>query len=362
LKVVEIDNLSGFLALEEKWNDVLSRCDHNVFSTWEWLTCWWKHFGKGKRLVLLLAEEDDGKIIGIAPLMYSVHKMFGLRRGKIEFIGTPDSDYNDFILAGKEDECIKLFINYLNSFSENWDCIDLTDIPENAKCITILGKMSGNLKPVHKCPYSPLPKSYDLFLKDLSRNLRYDLRRDLRRVEKSFKVEFADYSGIQSLTDGMNIFFELHQGRWKSKGFSGVFADQKLRNFDLEIAKSFSQKGWLGLFLLKLSGNPVAALYGFKYRSKFYYYLPGFDPRYSRYGVGNLILSHVIAKCIQERLAEFDFLRGVEAYKNRWNTLPRWNKRIIIPRKNFLGNFRSWLYEEYWLKGSRLKYVLRIKR
>ena len=92
MRVIEVNKYSDFLALEEKWQDVLEKCNYyTVFSTWEWLSIWWKHFGKGKRLVLLLAEEND-KIVGIAPLMYSVHKMFGLRMGKIEFIGTPDSD------------------------------------------------------------------------------------------------------------------------------------------------------------------------------------------------------------------------------------------------------------------------------
>ena len=141
--------------------------------------------------MLLLAEENS-KIIGIAPLMYSVHKMFGLRMGKIEFIGTPDSDYNDFILTSKEEACIKLFINYLNNLPEKWDCIDLTDIPENAKSLPFLNKMAKTLKPLHKCPYAPLPKSYDAFLNALKRKQRKELRRNLRRLKESFKVDFAD--------------------------------------------------------------------------------------------------------------------------------------------------------------------------
>jgi len=360
MKIVEIDRYDDFLNIKDEWSNFLERCDHTVFSTWEWLSTWWKHFGNNRRLVLLLAKEGDD-ILGTAPLMYSVHSMFGLRRGKIEFIGTPDSDYNDFIIAaGKEVQCIDLFIDYLNSFSENWDCIDLTDIPENSGSLSYLKRISQNFKPVHKCPYLLLPKSYDLFLKDLSRKTRSHLRKDLRRAEKNFKVEFADYSVVQSLVDGMKIFFELHQERWESKGFSGVFADQKICSFNLEIAKSFSQRGWLGLFLLFFSGNPVAALYGFKYRSKFYYYLPGFDPRYSRYGVGNLIVSHVIAKCIQEKLVEFDFLRGAENYKSRWNTKERWNRQSVLIREGLIANIENWLYDEYWSRGNRLKDLLKM--
>src|SRR5208337_586075 len=119
-RIVEVNRYTDFLALEKTWQDMLHRCHNSaIFSTWEWLTAWWKHFGNDKRLVLLLAEEND-KIVGIAPLMYSIHKMFGLRMGKIEFIGTPDSDYADFILAEKSEECIKLFIEYVNNLTEKW--------------------------------------------------------------------------------------------------------------------------------------------------------------------------------------------------------------------------------------------------
>jgi CelD/BcsL family acetyltransferase involved in cellulose biosynthesis len=190
LKVVEIDNLSGFLALKEKWNDVLIRCDNNVFSTWEWLTCWWKHFGKNKRIHILLAEEKNN-IIGIAPLMYSIYSMFGLRQGKIEFLGTPNSDYNDFLLAAKSDECIKLFVDQLNTQLDKWSCIDLTDIPQKSKTLSVLSTMTRNLKPVHKCPFTSLPKSSNAYLQSLPRKHRRELNRSIRVLERGHEDGFC---------------------------------------------------------------------------------------------------------------------------------------------------------------------------
>lgn len=360
MKIVEINDYDDFLSLKERWSELLQRCNHTVFSTWEWLSTWWKHFGSTKKLILLLAEEND-KIIGIAPLMYSVHTMFGLRRGKIEFIGTPDSDYNDFILADKENECIELFINHLNNFSENWNCIDLTDISENSKTLPHLNRITKTMKPLHKCPTALLPKSPELFLNNLKRKQRRELQRTLRRLEEDFKVEFVNYSGVSWSEEEMNRFFELHQKRWESKRFSGVFAGQRVRNFHLAVAKSFSQKGWLGLFLLRLSGVPAAALYGFKYMSKYYAYLSGFDPKYFSYSVGNLLFFRAIAECIKEGICEFDFMRGAEDYKDRWNTTARWNYQAVIAREGTLASVQHWLYNEYWRQGNRLKYFLKMK-
>lgn len=188
MEILEINKYKDFAALKPSWNNTLRTCEHSVFSTWEWLSTWWKHFGNDKKLLLLIAKEND-RMIGIAPLMYLVQKMFGLRMGKIEFICTPHSDYNDFILTEKSEECIPLLINHLNNLPEKWDCIDLIDIPENAKCLPILSKISTNLRQVHKCPYAHLPKSYDAFLLGLKRKYRKELLRYVTLLEKDgFKV------------------------------------------------------------------------------------------------------------------------------------------------------------------------------
>jgi CelD/BcsL family acetyltransferase involved in cellulose biosynthesis len=357
MKIKEIHNYGDFLGLRESWHDLLQKCDHNVFSTWEWLSIWWKHFGNNRRLLILVAEEGN-RIAGIAPLMYSVHKMFGLRQGRIEFVGTRDSDYCDFILAEKAGECIELFIKYLKR-AEKWDCIELTDISENAECLPHLRKFSKDLKPIHRCLYTPLPESYKKFMIRLGRKHRKNITRMSRRLEEAFKVEFISYSKPQSFYEGMQYLFDLHQKRWKSRGFPGIFVDERARAFNLDIAKSFSERKWLCLFLMKLSGKPVSAAYGFKYQSRFYEYITGLDPMYSKYSIGNLLRAHIISQLIQEGLFEFDFMRGAEEYKDRWSTTSRWNYEAILTKKGFLASMKNRLYKEYWRQGNRLKYLLK---
>lgn len=317
MRIIEINKYIDFLALEETWQDILQRCSHHtVFSTWEWLSNWWKCYGNHKKLVLLLAR-DGPNVIGIAPLMYSVHTMFGVRQGKIEFIGAPDSDYNDFLLAEKREDCVNSFLHHLANITENWNCIDLRDISENTRYLNILRNVTNSVEfakesRLYQCPYAVLPNSIDIFRNRLNGRFKKTLRRTARQLEKSFDLEFTDCSSLNTLDQSMTAFFELHQKRWNTKRRRGVFSDQETRDFHREVAKCFLKKGWLGLFLLKLSGVPVAALYGFRYRSKFNFYLSGFDPQYSKYGVASLLIEHAISNCIQEGLTEFDFMRGLK--------------------------------------------------
>ncbi|MEM3828272.1 MAG: GNAT family N-acetyltransferase [Conexivisphaerales archaeon] len=341
MKIIEVNNYQELLSLKNEWANLLEKCDHTVFSTWEWLSTWWKHFGNNKRLVLLLAMEND-KIVGIAPLMYSTRKICGLPTGKITFIGTPHTDYTDFITE-KAEKCICLFIDYLKRHLKNWNYIELTEIPENSKSIPILTSLSKFMKLSTPCPYKPLTKSRETLWDTLSKAMRNNLKRYVKKTERDFTIEFVDYSDVQSCSEGMRLLFNLHQKRWSLKGCPGAFANAKFRNFNLEIARIFARKNYLGLFILKLSGQPVAAIYGFKYQKKFYQYLSGFDPDYSRYSIGNQLILYTMEKCIEEGLFEFDFMRGGEAHKYFWTAFSRWNRTTIIPR-NSLWTTLYWIY------------------
>jgi len=358
--ISEIRTYHDFLGLQDEWDSFSEGCPHNVFSTWTWLSTWWKFYGEGGRLLILLAKDND-KIVGIAPLMYSVEKMFGLRMRKIKFIGTPQSDYSDFILSGNSEECIRLFINHLKCFPEKWDCIELNDIPENTGTVAVLGKISNDIKCIHPCPYVALPKSYEAFLQGLSRNKRKNIRRGFKLLENSFEVDVVDCSGTESFEEGMHWLFQFHQKKWESRGLPGVFAVSKVRSFHLAVAKSFAERGWLGLFLLKLSGNPVAAVYGFRYNSKFYSYLSGYDPKYAKYSVANLLRASVMRKCINDGFVEFDFLRGDETYKAQWNAVIRWNRHVTITETGCLARAQYWLSQKYWNRGKELKSLLKIQ-
>ncbi|MDH5788713.1 MAG: GNAT family N-acetyltransferase, partial [Candidatus Bathyarchaeota archaeon] len=305
--------------------------------------------------------------LGIAPLMYSVHKMFGLRMGKIEFVGAPASDYNDFLLTDRKEECIKAFVEHLSKYPEKWDCIQLTDIRQISEYIKLLSKTSRDVHVagtslLYDCPYIPLPKSFDTYFSSLTSNFRYNLRRGLRQLQKKYAVEFKEYSNLESFREGIIMLFKLHQNRWEAKNKPGIFSDNKAREFHLDIAKSFSERGWLGLSSLLVDGKAVASLYGFKYGSRFYAYIAGMYSAFYRYGVSNLLLLHNIEKNIEEGLTEVDFLRGGEPYKYRWKALDRSNFETILIRKGLLPRIRNWLSSNYWTNADRLNTFLRCNK
>lgn len=354
LRVTEINEINELLELRNEWNDVLARSrDKHIFLTWEYLSTYWRHFGKEKRLRILCIK-DKNQIIAIAPLRQS-HYGFASPLGYdvIEPLGcrglTPEgADYTGLILVEREAECLQLFLNHLVEHND-WDFIYLMDIPETSLVSNLLLKASKtiplkfDLKKGVTCPYMSIPNSMETFMKALSAAFRYNLRRYMRKLEKDYqKVDFKRYDQLGSVDKAMEIYFELHQKRWKSRHVLGVFNAQEVRDFYIDVARLFADNGWLALYFLTANDEPIAGLYCFEYNQKMYGALSGFDPNYAKYSVGNLIFAKVIEKCIERKIEEFDFLKGGELYKFRYTAKYRRNLDIRFVNNKFTSNLLNW--------------------
>jgi CelD/BcsL family acetyltransferase involved in cellulose biosynthesis len=102
--------------------------------------------------------------------------------------------------------------------------------------------------------------------------------------------------------------------------------------FHREVAARFLANGWLRLHLLTADGDYRAALYCYALGGRTFYYLGGFAPEYSKYSLGTLLTAQAIRQAISEGHAEFDFLRGREPYKYRWQPEERINQRMLLLR------------------------------
>ena len=99
------------------------------------------------------------------------------------------------------------------------------------------------------------------------------------------------------------------------------------------MSAQFLQQGRLRLYALELGDSVVAVLYGFEYRGQFFYFQSGFDPEWSDYSPGSVLMGRCIDEAIDENLSMFDYLRGDEQYKSMWSTHVKKTYSVyLIPR------------------------------
>lgn len=371
---MKVREVNDFQSLKDDWNIILNGnvLGDNVFLTWEWLSTWWKHFGEGRKLLLLVVE-DESEIIAIAPLMLSKYKLPFLGTvKKVEFLGVRHSDYNNFIILKREAECIRLILDYLLNAVEDWDWIELKEIPEIHKDAHYLHKLFSNIpfklklkrRVCNICPYIPLPNSFDMLLKKLSKNMRQNLNKYLRRIKANYHIEFKRYDEVGlSANDAMRLFIRLHEARWTIEEKDGAFRrDSKWKSWSFEIAEIFAGKGWLGLYFLLADHEPISTQYTFEYGDKIYYYLAGFDRQFSRYSVGNLTIMFLLKRGIQNGFKEYDMMRGNEPYKLHWTRNFRRNFEIRLVQRGITEKFYDWLTWNNVVSGLASKLKLSLKK
>jgi len=346
LELQRIDEINDF---ETWWNELLSRSlDNHPFLTYEWLTSWWKNFGKGRELKLFTAE-SEGAVSLVVPIMYSKCKVFGSRRRKVEFAASGDSDYQGFLVTNfqKAARTVNQLIESIMEDSKDGDCIVFGEVPEDSATAILLDDINekgfGAYRSVaSSCPYVLLPNNYDIYNQTLGSNMRRNLKIWERQALKDYRVKFVRYDEIGTVQEAMKIFFNLHQKRQVAKGNCGVFSEGVKRSFHTDVANAFAKKGWLSLFFLTFNDKPVSAVYSYEYNGKLYTYLCGFDPEYARYRPGHLAFKNLIKYGIEKKLKELDFLRGDEEYKSRWRTMVRNNFEFRVPKRGLKNKFYNW--------------------
>jgi CelD/BcsL family acetyltransferase involved in cellulose biosynthesis len=336
LRIHETGDFDEFVKLRSKWNRVLSKSrDASPLLAWEKMAASVKYF-KEKQKLRVLYVTDNNRIIAIAPLRQSSVEFKGCLGYKvIEPLAHGNTDYSNFILSEKATECLRIFLSYLYERAD-WDYLYIYDVPETSILVDLLSK-DGSLFPRFEaekgvvCPYIEIPSSAEEMFGNLSSNFRSYLHRSLRKLEKTCgEVEIKEYQELGSLKDSLRIFFDLHQKRWVSKGQSGNFRNKEQRGIFSYTAKLLEEKNWFALYFLTADNKPIAAKYCLKYKQKLYDNLSGWDPEYSAYSVGNLLLLKILEKCIAEGIREYDFMQGAESYKFRWTNRYRRTLNLIF--------------------------------
>jgi len=364
LSIRVVTDPGEFVALRECWNELLQRCeDNNVYLTWEWLFAHWSHYGQGSRLSILLVE-DQGRVIGIAPLMCSTYGRWPLRFKVLENISVADTDYSGVILAERKEEAVSALLEYIDEATRrDGVTVRLTQLPQGSRFLELLEKeyprFSSSLvldkRVMATCPYLPLPATWDEFFYSVRRKRRNNLRRALRALEKDFEVRFERATGGNDLKERVSELIDLHQRRWQGEGLRGTFASQQAREFYIDVAEEFCRRGWLDLSFMRVNGRAISAVYGLKYGGKFYYMLTAFDPAYADYSAGNVHIMRLIQDAIKRGIREFDFVVGGGGYKFYWTQHARQNIGLVVMRRRFPARARLRLFRAF----MRLRSVLR---
>ncbi|MFH0777710.1 MAG: GNAT family N-acetyltransferase [Candidatus Eisenbacteria bacterium] len=308
------------------FDDVLaaSTAPH-VQSSFEWLSLWFKHFGTDKELLVLLAQED-GKTIGIAPLM--IHRRQAVYRGllklrTVSFIGYGFTGDCDFLVARQREDVIGSFFDYLFRNSHLWDEILLTHISETSPNLELIKKEIARkghevrVEIITRCPYVNIEGDFESYYATLGRNLRRDVMRNLKKLEADgTKVDFDVVDRIEERH--MEELRELNRGRFEIARHRSFFLVENKYAFMKELLGVFAGNDRCRLFVARIGGNLAVYLLAFSFNGILYAWNTSYNLEYVRYSPGKLLLRHTLSYCFEKGYRVLDLMAGDEDYKLWW--------------------------------------------
>ncbi len=200
-----------------------------------------------------------------------------------------------------------------------------------------------------------LPSTWEELNAKFSKKMRRKTKAAAKRLADIETEVLSSADSRYSTAQLWEVFVELHQQRREMLGQSGCFANTDFEHFLQRAFLPLENQNRAELLIINHEKKPLAATIGFKSEDTYYLYQSGMDATRMRLEPGYQICSVAIQRAMTLGLQKFDFLRGDEPYKARWNTT-----RIPITRTRFIPrNSVANLKHSFWLTGRTLKHLVK---
>ncbi len=299
-------------ALAGDWN-ALARESGNLFQTHEWLSGWWRAFGRGEPAWMVL-HDGDGSIRAGACL--SPLRANGMSSAANVHSGTWD------VLA-RDDAARAQLCSAIAGLGANR--MHLRGLPQSGDSERLLRedlRRAGYRVLSAPGPFSPwlqLPGTWDELLASLSSSMRSSMRRTQRTLEKHGSLSFATATDGAPLERQLERFIALEAAGWKGRNGSAIAAKPATDGLYRGFASAAARQGWMRLYTLELDGELIAASFACVFSGECVLLKSAFDERRRELSPGRYLLAEVIRSAIeQEHLSSCDFLGEADRYKLRW--------------------------------------------
>ena len=323
LQIELVNRRSAVPMTAEEWNALVSANETNtVFQTFEWFDAWWKAFGAGSELYLLVVREA-GTIIGFAALMQA-RSVFGWR--ELKFVGSGNADYQDFVLPREKPRAIAAICEFLRARWTRWDRLALGNVPEDSSTMPLFlaAAEDAGLRVVIEarvtCPTLRIQEDPAHARRMIE---KYSLRRPHNWFARRGAVSFRHVQQVDEVIGFLPAFFEQHRQRWQAVGKPSLFTQWRQQKFYEGLARALHSRGWLQFSVVEFNGAPIAFHFGFDYQGCVTWYKPSFDVRYAQHSPGLLLTRELIEDGLRRERVELDFTAGDEAFKERFATRER---------------------------------------
>lgn len=319
------------------------------WTTYEWFSSWYYASSEAISPYIILFLEN-GKPIGLAPLIRTVVRHYGMSFVQLGFIS--DTNPNEMII-GQSDQarCVAALFSHLYEVENEWDVLKLRGLRRQSTTSQLLEVFlqKGGRRWIWdnsiESPYLPIETDWENYYKNLSKNLRNSVRRGIKDIQTCRTLKTLDYSTPDRVDAGIEIIYEISERSWQAQEGTDISSGTDGR-FYATFAKAAADRGWLNLKILFLDDHPIAFEYNICFGGAVYELKSGYDLTYRQFSPGKILMRYNIEYFISNQFREIDFMGAADEYKLQWT-------KLVRPYSNL------WMYAQK--KKPTVHYFIRAK-
>lgn len=318
MKLEVLRNIEDLKNFKSEMDEILDENhNENPFLTYDWIVRWWRCFGEGRDLFIVMMKEED-RIAGVCPFMITKNKFVR----EVNFIGYPQAGYMDLIVRKEyKEDVIKLLVEHFKNLKGPY-IFHLHGLSESSSNLRLLQKYLEQKKIKYFCQfinryYIEIPdQNFDDYFKSRSSHHSVkNIRKNENRIRDLGNLSWQKQSG-----DELDVIFDIHDKRWLKKNDGSGFSTEKARNFFKSLARDGDISSFkTTVFTLKINDRIIGFIYGFECGDKFIFYRLAHDDDFAVYGPGKIMTKNIINDCFDNNFKEFDLMKGYERYKEEWS-------------------------------------------
>lgn len=179
--------------------------------------------------------------------------------------------------------------------------------------------------------FAKLPGSFRDYEAQLGSHSRLNLRRRRKKLAEHVDGElrtarFTELAEVaEFVADAQRISRTTYQWRLLGLGLRDAAGLSATLGFA-------ARNGWLRSYILYCRDEPVAFMLGYHYCRTYYYMDVGYDPDWSKWGVGSILQMEVMRDLLgdPDRPEMFDFSTGINEHKTRFGNTSRSEVNLLL--------------------------------
>jgi CelD/BcsL family acetyltransferase involved in cellulose biosynthesis len=365
-QVIEINDICALEPFRSDWHRLLAKTrGASFFQTPEWLETYWRYYGEGQKLRLLVVE-DQAEMLGIVPLTVAREAS---RLGRLRVLTYPLHDWGSFYgPIGRDTTAVLISaLRHVAETPRDWELLDLRYVPgddadgERTPMAMEAAGMPARVGTWKEAAIIDLTPGWEAYWDGLESKMRNNLRRQLKRLEATGPVELLRHRPRGEEQGDGDPRFDLYDQcvaiariSWQGNSPTGTtLSHPGVRDYFREVHAVAARLGCVDMNLLTAGGEPVGFGYNYHYRGSVEGIRIGYDPRFAQAGAGNLLYWRMLEDGCARGDRRFDMGVGSLAIKRFWytHTAPSY-RYTYYPATALRAQLLRW---KHALFGSRIR-------